>query len=176
MADPITLGTASLVAGLAGGGMSAIGTYGSYQAKADNAAYQSQVARNNAVTARMNADLERQSGEIAVVNKGMQTRAVVGRTKAEQAASGVDINKGSGVEVRAGEAELGLLDALTIRSNAAKRAYSFETQGTSFDASAQLLKRESEQASDAAPWAVGGSLLSSASSVGGNWAKLNSRV
>lgn len=178
MADPITMLTVgSAIAGVAGAGVSAAGQYGGMQAQSANAAYQAQVAANNAKIALANQGMDIASGEVDAGNQGLKTRAVVGATKAGQAASGVDVNSGSSVAVRQGESELGNLDALTIRSNAAKKGYADLVQSTSSIAESKLLGSESSQAADAAPWAATGSLLSGASSVTGSLGKyLNTKT
>jgi hypothetical protein len=160
-----------LVAGIGGGIMSAFGSYDSMEAQSANAAYQAQVARNNAVIAQQNANMDQEAGDIAGVNRGLKTRAQVGAQLAGQGSSGVDVNKGSFVQSRAGTSEEGMLDQLTIRSNTAKKVYADEVQATSETAQAGLLQDESEQASAAAPFAAIGSALSSASSVGGGYYK-----
>jgi hypothetical protein len=167
----ITLAGLAVAGGLAGAGVSAIGAYNSMEANSANAAYQAQVAANNAKIAKTNATMDIQSGEIQAGNQGLKTRAAVGTTKAGQGASGVDVNSGSFVKVRAAESELGMLDALTIRSNAAKSAYGQEVAATSDTAESGLLSAESSQAASAAPIGALGTFLSSASSVGGNYAK-----
>jgi hypothetical protein len=161
----------TLAAGIAGAGISAAGSYGSMEAASRNASYQAQVAANNAKIALSNAAMDTQSGEIGAVNQGLKTRAAVGSTLASQGASGIDVNKGSAPKVRAAESELGMLDALTIRSNAAKKAYADTVAATGDTAESELLQSESSQASSAAPWSALGSFLSSASSVGGSYAK-----
>jgi hypothetical protein len=158
-------------AGVVGGVVNAIGSYNSLSAQSANAAYQAQVAANNATIAQQNAELDIQSGEVQAANQGLKTRATVGTTMAGEAASGVSVNSGSFPAVRASESEIGMLDALTIRSNAAKSAYSQEVAATSDTAEAGLLTQESQQASAAAPVAALGSFLGSASSVGGTWGK-----
>ena len=150
----------------AGAVVGGVGQYENMKAQSENAAYQSQVAANNAKIAQQNAALETESGEVAAANYGMKTRSVVGTTKAQQGASGVDVNSGSSVAVRAGEAELGTLDALTIRSNAARKAYGYTVAATGDTASSQLLASQSQQASDAAPLSALSSILGSASSSG----------
>lgn len=167
----VTLAAASAAAGLAGAGISAAGSYGSMEAQSANAAYQAQVAKNNASIALQNESFDTQAGEVASVNQGMKTRSAVGTTEAQQAASGVSVNTGSAPKVRAAESELGMLDALTIRSNAAKKAYADTVAATSDTAEAGLLEAESNEASEAAPVGALGSFLSSASVVGGNYAK-----
>ena len=81
-----------LVAGIAGAGLNAVGTYNSMQAQSANAAYQSQVASNNATIAGRNANMDLQAGVAAETNRGLKTRAQVGAALAGQGASGVDVN------------------------------------------------------------------------------------
>jgi hypothetical protein len=160
-----------LVGGLAGAGISAAGQYGSMQAQSANANFQAQVAANNAKTAMQNAGMDTQAGEIAASNQGLKTRSAVGAITAQQGASGIDVNSGSAPKVRAAASELGLLDALTIRSTAAKKAYADTVAATSDTAESQLLQSESEQASAAAPISALGNFLSSASVVGGTYGR-----
>lgn len=166
--DPISLTMMGVA--VAGGAMAAKSKMDSAAAQSSNAAYQAQVAENNAKIANTNAELETQSGEIQAANNEMKTRSKVGTTMAQQGASGVDVNSGSSVGVRAGESELGMLDSLTIRSNAARRAYGYQVAATGDTAQSGLLTTESQQIKEAAPWQAGASLLSSASSVGGKFA------
>lgn len=168
------MGVPLLVAGAIGTAMSAAGQIEAGQATANADAYKAQVAANNAAIARQNATLDIQSGEIAAVNSGLKTRAKVGQEKAAQGASGIDVNTGSAAMVRAGTEELGMMDALTIRSNAAKKAWTDQVEATSDTAQSQLDTMAGEQAETAGT--IGGisSLLSGASSVGGNYAKWQS--
>lgn len=164
------MGVPTALAAIGGGLQMGAQVAGGY-AKSEALAYQSQVAANNAKIAQQDATLDIQAGEVAAVNRGLKTRAMVGQQKAAQGASGIDVNSGSAVDVRAGTEELGMLDALTIRSDAAKKAYAREVQATSDTAQSQMLTAESENAKTQG-WLNGaGSLLSSASSVGGSWAK-----
>lgn len=165
------MGVPLAIAGIAGTVISAAGQYEQGQATAAASAYQAQVAANNAAIAKTNALMDIQSGEIAAVNSGLKTRAQVGSEKANQGASGVDVNTGSAVNVRAGTAETGMLDALTIRSNAAKEAYGQEVTATSDTAQSQLDTMEGSQAAEAGEIGAAGSLLSGASTVGGNYLK-----
>ena len=102
----------------------------------------------------------------------MKTRAAVGQTLAGQGASGVDVNTGSSVDVRAGETKLGMLDALTIRANAARKAYGYNVAATGAEAESGLLTSEAQQAKQAAPISALGSFLGSVSSTAGNFAKM----
>ena len=152
-------------------GISALGTMEAGQAQSEAAAYQAQVARNNAAIAQQNAGLQVQSGEVQASNQAMATRGAVGTTKAGQAASGVDVNSGSFVGVRSSESEFGALDALTLRSNAARQAYNYEATATSENAKAGLYGFESTQASQAAPISALGTFIGGAGSAAGNYVK-----
>jgi hypothetical protein len=165
------MGLPMLAIGLAGTAINAFGQYEQGQAQSAAAAYQAQVAQNNANIAKQNASFESAAGETSSVNKGLATRATVGKEKAYAGASGVDVNTGSTATVRGGTEEMGLLDQLTIRSNAAKKAWADEVQATSDIAQSQLDTFESKTAVTAGDIGAAGSLLSGASTVGGNYLK-----
>lgn len=166
--DPASLA----VIGAVGAATSAFGSYESGQATAAADSYQAQVAANNAKLAQQQGKLDIQSGEIAAVDQGLKTKAKVGSEKASQGASGIDVNSGSAVDVRAGTAQTGMVDALTIRSGAAKKAYADEVQANSDTAQGALDTMGASQAETAGDLGAAGTLLSGASTVGNNYAKL----
>lgn len=155
----------AVVAAVAGTALSVAGQI--QQGKANEAAsnYQAQVAANNAQLAKQQAQETNAAGEQQTAIQQMKTRATVGAIRAAEGASGVDVNTGSNVDVRSSAAELGQLDALTIRSNAARQAYGYETGATSFQAQSQLDRATASQAGTAGFFGAAGSLLSGASSV-----------
>jgi hypothetical protein len=65
-----------------------------------------------------------------------------------------------------------MLDALTIRSNSAKKAYADEVQANSDTAQGQLDTMAGDNAKTAGEISAGGTLLSGASTVGGNYLKM----
>ena len=150
-----TIGT---VASLGAAGIGALGSIEQSKASAASAGYNAQVAQQNAQIATQNASFAGSQGQQEVAASGAQTKARIAATLANQGASGVDVNTGSDVNVRESEAKLGMLDALTIRSNAAKSAYGYQTQSVSDTGQAALLK--SQQGSD-----ILGGYLSGASNV-----------
>jgi hypothetical protein len=164
------MGLAMAAVGLIGAGISAYGAYEQGQATSAAEAYQAQVAANNAVIAEQNARLDIQAGETAATNQGLKTRAQVGTEKAGQGAGGIDPNTGSAVAVRAGTEEIGYLDSMTIRSNAAKSAYGQLVTATSDTAQSRLASAESSQAATAGDIGAAGSLLSGIGTVGGRYA------
>lgn len=123
---PASQGIGSIVEGFAGGRA---------------ADFQAQIARNNAQVALANSQAASQAGDIAAMNSLLRTRAQIGQTKVAQAASGIDVNTGSAADVRASQRLLGVLDAMTIRSNAARASYGYQAESMSEAARAKSLAR-----------------------------------
>jgi hypothetical protein len=159
---------APIAVGAAAGGalLQGYGTYMGMEAQSSNAAFQAQVASNNAAIARTNEKLEFESGEEKTANAEMKARSIVGTQKADQAASGVDVNSGSALSSRAGTAQFLTLDALTIRSDSARKAYGFAVEAQQDTEQSQLDTMESQEAASAAPIAAVGSALSGLGSAG----------
>jgi hypothetical protein len=158
----------------------AVGTYASVEgaqqqasAQAAAAKFQAQVAANNQTLANQAASQAVQSGEAKATQQEMRTRSTFGAIAAAQAANNIDVNTGSALDVRTGAAETGQLDALTIRSNAAREAYGFQVQGVSFSADAALLEMKSQQAIEAGNIAAMGSLLGGATSTADKLSKID---
>lgn len=162
--DPVTLITAGLsaVVGIAGTVMQA-------RQSAGQASYQQGVAKNNEILARRNAALAIQAGDVREQAKRRETAGLIGAQRAAYAAHGVDVNVGSPVDIQSDTAELGELDALTIRNNAQREAYGYKIQGDNAGAEAGLFGQQAS-GDQLAGW-VGsvGSLIGGASSVGDKW-------
>ena len=158
--------------GIAGAAISAGGTILGGIASGNAASYQATVARNNAVIANQNAAYATAAGQQQAEQQGLKGAAAVGRIKASQAANGVDVNTGSAVDVQKSQAEESQLDTETVLNNAELQAYGYRSQATNFTAQAGLEQTQAEEAPIGAGLAAGGGLLSSASSVGTNWVKL----
>ncbi len=125
-------------------------------------AYGAQVARNNAETARRNADYARTAGMAQASIASMKGAEKLASLKADQAASGVDVNSGSFVDVQGGQREADALDAETVLTNAELSAYGYSTQARDFEA-------EAVQTETASWFDALGSLASGASSLAGKW-------
>ena len=108
------------------------------KAAANQARYNSAVASNNAIIARRNSELASAEGNAALEAKQLENRAKIGAIKASQAASGVDINSGSSVDVRQSAAEIGQLSALNIRAAAVRKAYGYQNEASDYDSQAGL--------------------------------------
>jgi len=163
--------TAALVAGAVGAGTSAIGTIEGGQATANAASYNAQVAKNNAVVATQNAQFTMASGQERAQAESLKNAQTAGKIKASQAASGIDVNSGSAVNVQQSQREEGELDTQTTLSNAALTAYGYRTQAVNDTAQAGLETEEAEQAPIGADIGAAGGLLSSASSLGLKWSQ-----
>lgn len=128
---------------------SALGSISAGRAQAASAKYNAATEANNAQLALRNATLAGQEGAANSAIEQQKTRAGVAAIKTAQAANGVDVNTGSAVDVRSSAAELGELNAITVRSNAARQAYGYQTQASSDTAQSQLDKQEAKYDTDA---------------------------
>jgi hypothetical protein len=160
-----SFGTASVLPSLATAAtvgsslISGVGALEQSRASAASAGYNAKVAAQNAKLATQNAAFAGSQGEQEAGTSEAATRAKVGATLANEGASGVDVNTGSSVNVRESEAKLGMLDALTIRSNAAKAAYGYQTQNASEVAQANLLRSQQQSAQTGGYFSAGSDIL-----------------
>lgn len=152
MTDPVTL---SLIAA----GVSGAGQIASSQAAAASAGYNSKIASMNAGYATQNAQLVGAQGEADAGIQGAKNAAQEGTILANQGASGVNVNTGSAVAVRESAAKVGMLNELNIRSQAAQRAYGFETQAASDIAQSNLYAAQSSADKTAGYIGAGASVL-----------------
>lgn len=162
----ITFADVAAGASIVGTGISAIGAISGGNASAGMAAYNAQVARNNQTIAQQNADYAFKAGEARAGDQSLKARAQQGRTVAAIAASGLDVNSGSSVDVRESERELGQLDVERTRQQAALTAYGYRTTASNFGATAGLDEAEGKFASQAGYLKGFGSLLGGASNLG----------
>lgn len=157
------------VAGIAGAGVSALGTISGGEAQSANASYQAQVALNNQTIADQNANYAVEAGEVSASNQSLKNAAQFGRLKTSMAANGVDINSGSAVDVEKSARIEGDTAAATTLSNAELQAYGYRTQAANFGAEAGLETTEAGEATTGAEIGAAGGLLSSASGVASKW-------
>lgn len=139
----------SLAATVIGTGVAAYGAMQQGEAQANANRYQAQVAANNAIIARQNANAEIDAGMAKAADQDAKTRAAIGDVLASQGASGFDTNTGSAVDVRSGVAQVGRLDTLRTVDNAQKRSRDYLAQAGNYDASAGLYRMAGNNAEDA---------------------------
>ena len=133
--------------------------------------YQAQIAAYQAAIDRQNAEWASQAGEINASNSGLKTRAAIGQEKAATSAAGIDSTTGSARQVQAATEQIGMQEAQTIRSDAAKQAYGYTVKASNDEAQAQLDMMGAGNAVTAGNIQADSSLLSGASTVAGALAK-----
>lgn len=113
--------------------VSTIGAYRGAQAEKQNAKYQAGVARNNAIYQRqaeernlLLAEDARKRGQMEEYRQRLKTRDVAAQQRSSLAAAGVDLSIGSPLDLIGDTFELGEMDALTVRNNAAREANQYE--------------------------------------------------
>jgi hypothetical protein len=165
----ISLATASLYAGIAGAATSAGGALYSGAAAKNAAVYQSAVAHNNEQIANQNAEYAAKAGQAQAAAQSLKGAAAQGKLKTAQAASGVDVNTGSAVDVRVSQREIEKLDTNTVLNNSLLTRYGYRAQASNFAAEAALDEAKGDSAMLGATIGATGSLLSNASALGSKW-------
>lgn len=172
--DPVTLTAISIAASAAGAGVSAKGASDAGKAGAAQYNYQSAVALKNKEVALQNADFARARGEVEAQQSGMKSRYQLGKIRAGQGASGLDVNRGSAVEVRASQADIAGQDQDLIRNDAARKAYGYEVEARNQTAQSALYGSAATQSKRAGNIGVASSILGGVSSVAGKWTQASS--
>lgn len=147
-------------AGIAGSAVNAYGQLQTARAQSDLYNFNAQVSEQNALIAEQKGRWAAETGNQDVAASQMKTAAKVGSIKANQGASGVEIGTGSNADVITSTKEIGALDALTIRSNAARQAYGYTTEAYSDRTQEQLDKMAADNSTKAGYIGAGTTLLS----------------
>jgi hypothetical protein len=142
------------------------------EAQRESAESQAQLADYNASV----ADLQ----EADAISRGRQeaneyralVRNMVGSQRAGFAAGNIDVSYGTAVDVQTDARFLGELDALTIRTNAAREAWGYQVQAVDLRKRATIARKEGvyleaagRQQQTASRFAAAGSIIGGASSV-----------
>lgn len=138
------MGAAVLPLMLGSGVAQGIGADAQGHSQSQSDKYNAEVSYANAKIAAKNAEIAGEAGAEQAAVSSLKGRAAFGSIKTNQAASGVDVNSGSAVDTQASAQELSKLDAMTIRSNAAKEAYGYKTQEASLNSQGDLLEHQSK--------------------------------
>lgn len=167
----VTLGDIGAVASLAGAAIGAVGQVEQGEAASNAAKYNASVAAANATVAKQSAAYAGAAGASQAEQASLKTRADVGAIEANQAAGGIDVNSGSALDVRSSASELGELNALSVRSNAARTSYGYQVQAASDTAQGQLDTYQAGADASGADIAAGGTVLGGVGSAASNYAK-----
>lgn len=161
---------------IAGAGVAAYGAYQQGVAAQQQADYQAAVAKNNSILAQRAADDARERGSIEEAQQRLRTRQLIGASRASAAGRGVLVDAGSAALTQADIAQIGELDALTIRNNAEREALGFEAEGANFRGEADLRTTAGRNARTAARFDVASTLLTGANTVGSQWLSRRQRI
>jgi len=123
--------------------------------------FQSGTAKFNARQAENQATQTRNKSVIEENKSRRSTAELVSKQRARLAASNVDVDSGSALQLQEDSALLGEVDALRIRSN-------LESQAASLDDQAALTLQSGEFAEQAGKNQATGTLLSAAGTIAGN--------
>jgi hypothetical protein len=158
--EPMTIIAAASLAA------TAIGAEQQGAAQKNAADYQAQVAANNATIATNNAKAATAAGNAQATQANIAQSQRMGMIGAAQASSGVDVSSGSPLGVRVSQSEGDALDTMTIRNNAARVAYGYQSQSTGFSAQSGLDTATGANAAAAGGIGAMTSILGGASSLG----------
>lgn len=161
-ATAATATTTATMATIAAASTVASGLYMGISAQ-QQGAYQAKVAQQNAATAENNRVSELGAGNSAAENQHLLTGRRVAGALAAQGANGVDTGFGTTSQTRDAIQNVGDLDAMTMQYNASSKALGYATQEAGYKADAGM-------ASMAGNNQMYGSFLSTAASVGGQFA------
>lgn len=152
------------IAGLA---FQTVGAINQAQAQRQAYEYQAQVARNNATLAQYQAKDAIEAGAHEEQGRRLKTAAMFSDQRASLAANGIDLGEGTATDLLATTKYIGEIDALTVRDNAAKRAWGYRVQGQDFTDQAAM---KDATAGGINPMMAGvTSLLGSAGGVADSW-------
>lgn len=160
---------AILIGSAVSAGLGVVGAIQEGQAAQEQAKYQAAVARNNAVIAEQKAVDAEQRGGIAEQQQRLRTSQAISAARANAASRGVLVDSGSALGITQDIAEMGELDALTIRSNTAREAAAHRAMRTDFESQRDLLRAGGENAQARAGFEATSSLLDGATSVATKW-------
>ena len=124
--------------------------------------------------AKQNADYAVQAGDMSARDYGLKSRFQAGQIATSQAASGVDVNRGSAVDVQKSQKLVSDIDVGTIRNNAARKAYGFQVESAVENSQAKMYDSAASGAKTAGYLGAFSSLLGGVSSVSSKWLQGNS--
>jgi len=131
---------------LVGAAVGAVGALASANAQSSAASYQAKIAANNAAAAGMQRASAISAGHERAAEASLAGAEQIGKMKAAQAATGVDVNTGSAVDVRGSRRMLNQLQSENALSNAQRAAWGYQLQELGFADQSDLYKAEASSA------------------------------
>lgn len=169
--DPGTMAAVGVGTTIAGGIMKMAGDLFGGAASGKMYEYQAGVAQQRARIDEQNARWAERAGEENAFVAGLRGRYTYGAIRAGQGASNIDVNRGSGVAVRAGQTEVTQLNESQIRTNAARKAFGYRVEEATDVAQAGMYSSASATARTSSYYEAGASLLGTAASVASKWSE-----
>lgn len=125
----------------------------SAQAQARAAEANAELAEYNAAIADIQAKDTVSIGELEANKFRSRTKGLIGEQRAGMAAGNIDVGYGSAVDVVADAAFLGELDALTVRTNAAREAWGYRVEAADSRMRGDIMRDEAKEARRAGRYA-----------------------
>jgi hypothetical protein len=164
---PAAIPGAILAISAVSAGVSAYGAYAQSSAQKQAAGFNAQVAGQNEQVAGVQARQASEAGQAQEDAYNRRLAALRGSQTTQLAATGVDPNTGSALDIRADTAGLGAQDIATIRQNTRNSVWQARLGGTSAADQASLYQFQADTTTPGL--AASASLLGSASSFGASW-------
>jgi hypothetical protein len=168
-----------LALGLIGEGVKAVGDIKAAGAQRDAASAVAAADESQAELSDYNANVAKQQAQDALDVGAQQenqyrtqVRTLIGSQRAGFAANNVDVGFGSAVDTTADAAKLGELDALQIRTNAARQAWGFNVQAQDLTTEAGIQRKQGAAAIAAGNAQATGTEFNAATSVLGGTSSL----
>lgn len=120
--------------------LNAAGTYAQTQALRDQAGFQRRALEQNAALSRARAQDALDRGYEAEVAHRRSVRRLQGSQRAAMGAQGLDLSRGTPLDVVSETGALGALDALTIRNNARREALGYQQEAGNYDIQRELAR------------------------------------
>jgi len=128
--------------------------------------------RNRAISEERGVDARRRGVHEQLVQKSA-TEQLVGQSRANAAARGVEVGSGSAADIEANLRGVGDIEQSIIRDNAGREALGHRQQASQFEIDAQLEEAGIDSARTARDIGISSALISGASSVSSKWAAFN---
>lgn len=112
-----------------------------YQAEQEQADYQNRMSRQNAQFAELQAKQALKIGEEKAQRYTEQVNQLIGSQKLAYASSGVDIGFGTAQKVMSETRNLGLQDAMDIRTNSILEAMGYQFEASQWKQKGEMAKR-----------------------------------
>lgn len=145
-------------------GFKVIGDLAGGQAEKQSLNYQAKVDDQNAAVAHMQSTNALAIGSQEEDRQRARVRQAIGSQRAAIAANGIDPSSGSALDAQVNTAGFGEEDALTLRANAARKAWGYDVESNNYSSSAKLKRAGAKNAVTSSILSSGADIFGAASS------------